>query len=182
VITFAQFIIEYPLEYYAGLPDVRPPKTVEAAAARFGLWSHIKWVQLNSKQFKHSYEIETNSPDGIIAMRPGDSIENFFHELGHEILTHTDKDFIESTIKPLLDRIKVACRPSHEWLKQQTGTRYLWIELGEWKYSFSHSGFQYQYDELFAISFAFVMGDGKFKQPDLQQDFENLLDRLTVVK
>jgi len=176
MLQFIQFLLEYPISYFEDLPDATPPKAVEAAAERFGLSDHIKWKWLKNKQFTHSCELDTGTPDGIITMRPEDIRENWFHELGHEVFDHSDKD----SIKPLLDRIKVECRPSHEWLKQQTGAHYKWIQLGEWKYTYSHSGKQYEYDELFAITFAFVVDDhGKFKDADVQKDYDAMLERLS---
>ena len=179
MITFAQFVVEYPLSYYKALPDAVPPPEVMDLAKRFGLESHIKWKLLKNKEFKHSYEIETDTPDGIIAMRLDDEKENWFHEFFHELFDHSDKD----SIKPLLDRIKVACRPSKEWLHKQSGRHYKWIELGEYKYTYSHSGPSYEYDEIFAICGAYIFGDhGKFKDAEVQKDYEAMLDKLACDK
>ena len=179
-LTFAQFLLEYPLSYFEALPDALPPSNVMRLAKRFGLEHHIQWKWLKNKNFTHSYELETNDPEmGLIAMRPHDTKEDWVHELGHELFDHTDKEII----KPLLDRIKIACRPSKEWLHRQHGAHYKWVELGGYKYTYSHSGRDYEYDELFAITFAYIVGDhGKFKQPDIQQDYETMLDRLSVVQ
>ena len=179
MISFLQFLLEYPVSYFEALPEAVPPAKVEAAAERFGLSDHIKWKWLINKQFTHSLELETDTPDGIIAMRRGDILENWFHELGHEVYDHSDKD----SIKPLLDRVRDECRPSHAWVKKQKGRHHKWIELGEYKYTYSHSGKEYEYDELFAITFAYVVGDGgKFKDSTLQMDYDEMLSKLSVVK
>lgn len=112
-------------------------------------------------------------------MRPGDEKENWAHELGHEIFDHSNKD----SIKPLLDRIKDECQPSKEWLHQQHGHHYKWIQLGQYKYTYSHSGKDFEYDELFAICFAYIMGDhGKFKDAAIQKDYDAMLDKLEHIK
>jgi hypothetical protein len=179
-LSFAQFLLEYPISYFEALPEAIPPTKVEAAAERFGLSDHIKWKWLTNKQFRHSLELETDQPDGIIAMRKGDILENWFHELGHEILDHANKDVVRDVIKPLLEKIKLSYQPSKQWLHKQNGRHYKWIQLGGWKYTFSHSGSTYEYDELFAITFAFVQMGGKFEDSDINTAYHQMLELLQV--
>ena len=179
VITFVQFIVEYPLSYFEAMPDAIPPAAVAAAAKRFGLAGHIEWKWLTNKQFTHSYELETGNPaDGIIAMRHDDIRENWFHELGHEILDHADKNYVRDTITPLLDKIKTSCQPSKKWLHKQTGKHYKWIQLGEYKYTYSHSGMNFEHDEIFAISFAFIIMGHHFNDSILNNEYQDMLDKL----
>jgi hypothetical protein len=179
-LSFLQFLLEYPVSYFEALPAATPPARVEEAAERFGLSDHIKWKWLTNKQFTHSFELETDQPDGIIAMRKCDILENWFHELGHEILDHANKDVVNDVIKPLLDRIRDECRPSHAWLKKQTGRHYKWIELGGYKYTYSHSGKSFEYDELFAITLSYTYMGGKFNNANIQKEYTDMLDRIAA--
>jgi hypothetical protein len=172
MLPFIQFLLEYPIEYFQKMPITSPPERVAAAQKRFGLEGVVKWHVLTNKSIHQSEELD----DDVIVMKPGDTLENWFHELGHEVYDHSSK----KTIKPLLDRIKESCKPSTEWMKKEGG-RFKWISLGGYKYSYTHSGKAYEYDELFAITFAFIVGDnGKFKDTSIQQDYEEMLDGLTA--
>jgi hypothetical protein len=171
VLTFGQFLLEYPttdIRYFQGLPPASPPLSVLAVAKTFGLADIIHWKWLKNKSFTHSYDLEGD----IIAMRPGDVEENWFHELGHAVYDHADK----ASIIPLLDRIRESCRVSR---KDAPKDGFKYVQLGNWYYSYSHSGKEYEHDELFAISFAFDFGDhGQFEDGEIQSDWDAMIGRV----
>jgi len=170
VLTFTQYLLEFPvsdLRYFKELPDVEPDNEVEACVEKYHLAGALHWKKIRNKAFNRSREMD----DGIIAMVPNDIEENWYHELGHEVFDHCDK----SKVKPILDRIRTVCGAKSDGPKD----RLKYIRVGGWRYSYSHSGKDYEYDELFAISFAFIEGDhGKFKDSELDADFRAVLKNL----
>jgi hypothetical protein len=173
MLKFLEFLIEYPISYFEAMPDEEPPASVSAAQHRFGLDGVIKWKRLTNRSIHQSEELDGN----VIVMKPGDRLENWFHELGHKIFDNADQD----TIKPLLTRIRDAYRVHNKDYDKQYWSNQKCIELGGNWFTYSHSGKQYEYDELFAVTFAFVMTGGKFKDQEIQKDYKDMLDRLSVV-
>jgi hypothetical protein len=175
MLTFAEFLFEYPISYFEAMPDVQPPASVEAAQRRFGLADVIKWKRLTNRSIHQSEELDGN----VIVMKPDDRLENWFHELGHKIFDNADQD----QIKPLLGRIRDKYRVHNRDYDKKDWSSDKRIELdGNW-FTYSHSGKQYEYDELFAITFAYVVGDhGKFDDVDIQGDYQAMLDRLSGSK
>ena len=164
--TFIQFITEWPLSdlrYFKALPDTPPDKDVLNCEARYHLAGALHWKTIHNKTFTHSREMN----DGVVVMVANDIEENFFHELGHFVYDHSDKD----KIKPVLDKIRKEYGLSGNGLK--------WVELGGYDYSYSHSGKDYEYDELFAISFAFYEGDhSTFDNSEIDKEFSGILKNL----
>ena len=165
--TFFQYIIEFSQEYFQKLPPADPPADVLKCAEKFGLSGIIHWKWLKNKSFTHSYDVG----DGLIAMRPDDINENWWHEVGHVVYDYSD----QTLIIPLLDRIRDTYRAKSDGPSDELK----YIQLGGWRYSYSHSGKEYEHDEIFAISFAFIYGDaGKFPDTDIQNDWDAMTDRL----
>lgn len=171
MLSFFQFLLEYPLSYFEAMPDATPPKRVLEAQKRFGLADHIKWKVLTNKSIHQSEELD----DGVIAMKPGDTLEDWFHELGHEVYDHSDKESIIPLLTRIRDKYRAHDNSSSYWKHKKQ------IELGGWDYAYSHSGRAYEFDELFAITFAFVVGlQKKFDDKELQADYETMLDSLST--
>ena len=168
--SFVQFLEDYDLRYFKALPDVAPDSDVQACVKKYHFADKLHWKEIHNKAFNYSREMD----DGIIGMVPGDIEENWFHELGHEVFDHSDK----SKIKPVLDEIKDQYGVARRDLpKSLLGLKC--IEIGGYKYSYSHSGKDFEYDELFAISFAFYEGDKeKFDDPPIDKNFSELLKNL----
>jgi hypothetical protein len=173
MLSFAQYLLEYPMSYYEALPNIDPPKDVAAAQKRFGL-TNIKWKQIDNKSVHSSGEYE----DGIIAMKPGDTKENFMHELGHELFDASHKE----KIRPLLTRIRDKYRVHMGDYDKADRSPYKNIELGGHWYTYSHSGPQFEFDELFAITFSFVMTGNSFDDAQIEKDYDTMLDTLAAVK
>jgi hypothetical protein len=173
VLTFVQFLLEYPvsdLRFFKGLPDVATPADVEKVAAQYHFSGIIHWKIIQNRAFNRSRELD----DDIVAMVPGDIEENWYHELGHVIYDHSDKSKIIPVLDDIKDHYDVA--PS-DLPKSLLGLKC--IEIGGYKYSYSHSGKDFEYDELFAISFAFYEGDKeKFDDPPIDKNFSELLKNL----
>jgi hypothetical protein len=171
MLTFANWLVEYRLNdirYFQSLADTTPPQDVAAAQARFGLADRIQWKSLTNKSFTHSRELDGD----VIAMRQGDERENWFHELGHSVYSNADHAHVD----PLLDRIAAAYGTrDHHGVK--------WLSLGDYEYTYSHSGPEYERDELFAITFAYVVsGEGELEDSALQADYHEMLARLERAK
>lgn len=164
--SFVQFLIEYPvsdIRYFKELPDIEPNLDVLTCEKKYHLEGRLHWKVINNQSFSHSREMN----DGIIGMVSGDIDENWYHELGHEIFDHSDK----TKIKPVLDKIRDEYGLSSGGLK--------WVELDGYDYSYSHSGKEYEYDELFAISFAFYEGDhDHFDDTEIDKEFSDVLKNL----
>jgi len=166
VLTFVQFLLEYPvsdLRYFEALPDFEPDEDVEKCVNKYHLNNLLHWKIIRNRSFTRSREMDK----GVIGMIPDDIEENWFHELGHEIYDRCDKD----KIKPVLDEIR------NEYGLSENGLK--WISIGGYDYSYSHSGKDYEYDELFAISFAFYEGDHeKFDDAAIDKEFATILKSL----
>jgi hypothetical protein len=174
MLSFTSFLIEYPIEYFEAMPDIDPPTKVQAAEKRFGLQGVIQWKVLTNRSIHQSEEMDGD----VIVMKPNDTIENWFHELGHKVYDNAkDKDEID----PLLDRIRDKYRVNNQDYDKQYWSKVKRIELGGNWYGYSHSGKQFEHDELFAVCFAFIMTGGKFDAA-IQKDYDAMLDKLTVVK
>lgn len=174
MLSFAAYLIEYPIEYFEAMPDIDPPDKVAAAQKRFGLDGVIQWKVLTNRSIHQSEELDND----VIIMKPNDDRENWFHELGHKVYDKAN----HKDIDPLLDRIRNAYRVHNKDLGKEFHSTYKQIELGGYYYAFSHSGIEYEHDELFAVSFAFVMMGGKFKDADIQKDYMEMLEKLSVVE
>jgi hypothetical protein len=175
MLSFTQFLLEYPISYFKAMPDAAPPEKIVAAQRRFGLDGVIKWKVLTNRSIHQSEELD----DDVIVMKPGDRLENWFHELGHKVYDNSDKE----KINPLLTRIRDKYRVHNRDYDKQYWSRVKQIELGGNWYSYSHSGKDFEFDELFAVTFAYVVGDGgKFPDKDIQQDYEAMLEKLTDSK
>ena len=163
--SFLQFVLEYPISdirYFKALPDVKPPTVIKDILKRYNIVdSH--WKIIHNRAFNRSRELDND----IVVMIPNDIEENWVHEAGHLVFDHSNKN----KIKPVLDKIRDEYGMSSDGLK--------WVELGGYDYSYSHSGKDYEYDELFAISFAFYEGDKKkFDDPALDKEFSAVLKNL----
>lgn len=167
MLTFNQFaLVEWPISdirYFEELPDINPPKNVQAIVDRYHI-DGLHWKLVHNHSFTHSREMDNN----IISMVPNDIFENWIHEVGHEVFDHCDK----AIIIPILDKIKdVYGNTRDKGLK--------WLDLGGYYYSYSHSGIAFEHDEIFAISFAFVEADlGTFKDQDIDKEFKDFLGQL----
>ena len=173
MLTFSQFLLEYPISYFEAMPDATPPGPVAAAQRRFGLDGIIKWKVLTNRSIHQSEEMD----DNVIVMQPGDRLENWFHELGHKVYDNADHESVNSLLVKIRDRYRVHNRD----YEKKFWSRVKQIELGGNWYGYSHSGKQYEFDELFAITFAYIVGGNKkFDDDDIQREYVQMLDRLSV--
>lgn len=170
MLTFIQYLREYSDAYYQKLPPATPPESVAAAQHRFGLDNEITWKVLDNDAVHQSEEVD----GGIICMKPGDRLENWFHELGHEVFDHCDKE----KVKPILTIIRDTYRVHNKDYEKKDQPKVKTIELGGMWYGYSHSGKEYEYDELFAVTFAWVMTGHKFEDKDINDQYMTMLKGL----
>ncbi len=167
MLTFKQFLLEYPttdLRYYKELPDLTPPKLIQELIKKYHLEELVHFKSLTNKKFHCSFDLN----QGFVEIIPNETLENWTHELGHENFNKSDKQ----SIIPTLDLI------AKTYGVTENGVKYL--NCGKYSYTYSHSGKQYEHDEIFAIRFAYYEGPqhGHYKDPIVNKAWEDVLDKL----